>query len=547
MRKYLLSVLLIVVSSGALAAGTTCPTQPMAEGELNPIALRDFVNNNKVQSISAFVCCLPPSFRKNYIIAPASHAAQSGNPCSPRILMFNELRKPETKGGGSYDNPLNMVISINGGNVPGCPNVNQANSVEIMFDDKTGSFNKEKKPQVAYFDFEFPEKADPTAKEFAHLSGANPPDKCMMCHGTQGEAGPGGPRPIFEPVDNWGALLNGSNCVSDKMQESLRKAVAGNMKTNSRYDCLDPDPKGTDPFKLKKGPMLVSATALMDDLDVALADLDSRRIAEEIRGSPDYDKFKYVILASAACPELSSANASWSKLDLGEWIPPNTLKTLDNKSFLKQLFRTAPTSDLQNILITDRRKAYEAGENLKAQHDIDAAKLDAGDKKTELKTTTLPTCRDRSEVLEQSMGDPKRTEMKPDLLKRYVFDTESNGQSSRNPGNGVLRFLFEGRGINTGQWTMTPTVDPRVRGPANLAYWLLENDRDPKLAQLKSDWKARGLLRRPSDKITPEQFETFRQDPNFVAKSCESLRQISMKSFDPSIEVVPKAIKPIDQ
>ena len=219
-----------------------CPAVILREDQLTPQQIDLYLQRNasKIKTVDDFVCCLPESYRRNYISATNSKAAQNSNPFNPRVLIFNPI-PPAT-----FD--LRVVFSINGGD----PKLNQFESVETLFVDQ-------KKKTGAFYDIDFSPKK-------GVMSAANP-DQCMMCHGAP-SSGEGTVRFIFDPFGAWMRFANGftpCNEAEARWLTAVDHIADESLRKNPRYRCLIP----TTPAIKRE---------LLEKFDTSLATLETTRV-----------------------------------------------------------------------------------------------------------------------------------------------------------------------------------------------------------------------------------------------------------------------------
>lgn len=198
-------------------------THPMSDRIFSVANLRRFIEQNAadLRSPEDFVCSIPSRVRqgRDVIAAPASLAAQSGTPRSPRALI--PVGPLEDRDGNPT--PPVAVASANGG-VDG---VHQGNAVELAAFLPNGA--------IEYYDLDFDEIPP-------RLSEPNPA-VCMGCHGREGVVGVARVRPIVERIP-WVSFIgqNLEQRLCSQIEVDAYRALRGQSeaaaRSNPRLACL---------------------------------------------------------------------------------------------------------------------------------------------------------------------------------------------------------------------------------------------------------------------------------------------------------------------
>jgi hypothetical protein len=540
------SAILLVLSFTTSAFGQanqTCPAgKALDDSAINPSSIRSYAdaNRDKIKDIGDLICCLPKSYRENYVIAHTSKAKQNSVFYSPRVLLFNKLQKSVLeKTAGSSDEgrqPLQSVISINGGDA----NLEQTNSIEMMF-------NNPKTHEVEYFDYEHKDGK-------FHLSGKNP-EVCMACHNGGRPVGPGGPRTIFDPPSAWPRFLKGiSPCNEGEkaLTAALEKASEKTFKENPRFRCLDPKPDGFDPFQgghfdgvndISKN--AVRPSFLIDNLDQRLADLNDRRNAQIARSTPNYNSYKYAIIGALSCGAFGTMKAQ-------EWLPANVIAThnsdaellpaVKNSTDLLMTFKTKMkeyAAEDRKLAAKQKKMATEvnAGGHPVIEFSTRPTVCDvpgAGEARTRLMNRGRPTVssgRFSSVSLPQSLDGPP-------LLDRFVVDTALRG-FRRSSSNAFLRYLFEGRGISIQDWSMD-LFENYSRPPSFLVKYLMDAESsNTDLGKLRSDMKAAGMIGDPDQSRPRTGLDGLKKREEI----CDRLKKLSMEAFSDQAQMIEQPSK----
>lgn len=250
-------------------------------------------NANRNKSIEDVLCCLPEKYQKSYKVAFASLSAQKSHYRSPRLL-FGDLAKD------------GIVFSVSGGD----PALSQSQSIEVMY-------NNPLKDELELFDIEF----EHGRKKVSHKN----PQTCISCHGTNGELGVGGPRPIFNPAP-WPRMASASSTLmkcdyKDKYVEEATKSAFEAIQKNPRFSCLPPPASKSSVFGAD-----ISHNSVDLAYDLGLEKLNTRRVLKEIRYSANYGDIKHFLMGvNLGC--FSTANSDRSDaIDFPfgspqEWFP----------------------------------------------------------------------------------------------------------------------------------------------------------------------------------------------------------------------------------
>lgn len=411
-----------------------CPVAPLQESKITADGLTKYlaIFNKKSTSIEDFVCCLPEQFRQSIAVAHSGVAAQNSRPESPRVIMSNFVSgKPPTK-----------FLSINGGH----PDLNQSNSVEmVLVDDKTG--------EVTLHDIAF-------TKDGAKVSEPNPP-LCLKCHGNP-------PHLIFEGPTQWPRFVNGMTTeiqapqefaggVSQSMVEKYftsKETVAKKaLKENPRYRCLTKDVPGVN---------------FLIELDDAIEEQNEKRIAEQVRKSKDFDRFKLAMFGQQECPsaredldcQLGGGNACRS------WLAPEAIRELTQVATLRESVAHALNNEELFKAIREEKArpnasfATEMAKPLKAE----------GRLRSVSEKLTVGNMRGHANEAEELLKKYQSL-----IMRKYLADQYLSG--SAIPGG--LRLLFEARGISMSDWGTDIVAGYerlRVSGPA-----LMRHEADPDL------------------------------------------------------------------
>lgn len=414
----------------------SCRAKTPMPAVLTPESLRGWLggNGNLIRNPGDFICCLPAEYRStDFISIHSSIAGQNGTPKSPRVI----LHLPPTvnlSGEDGTDKNL-MAFTINGGE----PDMFQSDEVEIMnYQTKSGSFDLfdlRKVPGDVYM-----------------ISEANP-KACMRCHGeSSGRVPKHGPRPLFDE-DPWHRIVGGAmkcNPEQDKLQYLKSKKALEAIRDNPRFACLD------------KSSLLKSLKALKDRNDNifsndhfrnqnhSIASFDHllfvanyRRVEKMISDSPNYNAYKYIIAGSEFCGVVSN---------LEKWMPAKIIEQHSNLNFLTGSSAILTASDLKRR----RSQLKSEASTLRRKQREEVLDKNKTDSEPIVPGASVYSCPDNELIQKVEASEDQALKIKNPVLRAYSLDrvpsaTVSELNTAGFPG--ILRFLFEARGIHISDWS----------------------------------------------------------------------------------------------
>lgn len=406
----------VLLALFSLATEPSCPSNIKLNANIHsPEHIKQYITNLSINSPEKLICCLATTPGLEIAIAPTSVAGQNGDYLNPRVLIVSRNKEK---------NEINSIFSINSG----ASHLEQKDAVEMMFNDREKG--------LAYVDFDF-------AGGKSHVSKRNP-ELCMSCHGNNGKVPANGPRPIFD-VGPWPRFLMEAPPSEDrntsrelvgqhlcperaKLESLLENKSANAINNNPRYACIKNLPRIN-----------------IGDLDVALQNLNIKRIINFIRATPDYDKFKYVIAAAETC----------SDFDPDKYIPKSVLDKMKNQDSIDKDLKSL-NSPGQLIEYLDRKhmalnqKANIHDKALAPLHNKITANqpIDLGDDLSASRfCSDTPTKYKDFETAENSFFPSNNV-----IYNRYKADSQVVGTGVSN-----LRYIFESRGIDISEWNMRAT------------------------------------------------------------------------------------------
>ncbi len=408
--------------SAAPGMAAECKINPLAENALNEQGLRSFVEQFGKQnlSIDEFACCLPKVFKQNHLVVHSSVAQQDSIPESPRVILtnFSFNDSGESK-------PPTAFFSINGGH----SSLRQTKSYEVAFvNPQTG--------KVELFDINF-------SNRFPTVEGPNPP-LCLACHGTNGQHGVSGPRLIFDGPDVWPRFVNGVDFLAPVtaaptpvwLQTYLKRlgdASKKDLDTNPRFQCIS---------------KTVPTVGFQNELDHMIAKLNRLRVVQEIRGTKDYETYKFAIAASEICPNMiydvdcqlhKRAQPSSNDSSCKNWFSAAAVREMNRENLLSSWIQGVSDSERLNQLANVRL----AGKKNDIRKEVEKSNRSNSLERMNFNFRSK-LFRDKTQ-----MPDKRLTKLKSLILRKYVVDLEDHG-STVIP---MTRFLFESRGIPIGSWS----------------------------------------------------------------------------------------------
>jgi hypothetical protein len=491
----MLIILFLFLQSWAIdkscSAGAPITSNSMTAGGLNTYLQS---NKAKIRDIGDLICCLPKEYQSNFVVGYDSIAGQPGSIQSPRILMFNQLRDPKKM--DFISNELRAIVTANGGD----PSLMQFNNLEAMF-------NPSDKKEVELRDYEL-------QNGNVHMSGPNP-ESCMNCHSSMaGE--PGGPRANFEPFGNWTRFLDGiipcseteKNLMTEIQNKTYQKIVE-----NPRFRCLDHS-------KIKDGQF-----DLLSQLDIPLRKISNRRTAQIVKSTPDYQSYKYAILGAGLCRNFQEESFN----DPSTWLPPEVKKRHHSRELMSKDVRES--TDIWKTLKDGTEKERAAfivmeEKQKKMISDFQLGKIPqvdfyrgafCGSKLTQ--TIRLGGVEQKVDAIDSSILFARK--YIPDSLHRIFVDGLLKKMRNSGANDADIRYLFEGRGIDTSGWNRSATPGGNSKdGLQDLVEDLLALE--PKLSPLKSIEPAIKNL---------EKIDNLKEKISLQTKLCKKLRDMSLNAF----------------
>lgn len=453
----LLFVLLSGVVSNAYAANECPAHQPLTTKQMTPEGVRQWLTKNSeaLKTVEDVVCCLPQTYLRNYLVSYSGRAGQTGSPESPRVFAFDS-QKPGT-----------MILTFNGGDAY----LNDPHNIEMGF------IKDGKKFEI--YDIEF-------YKRFAQMSEKNPM-RCLRCHSevTGNEA-----RPFFHMNGSANFVTGPGSCSSeeDELQTRAQKMALEAIIKNPRFNCLDRAQAQATLAAHEKNHKWTTGNfdENLRKLKNILRNYQKNRFAELVHAAPEYSRYRFAIVGAERCPGFKPA----------EWLPADILSKHNVFSALQP-----PLSGIEKD-----DDYHEAWDKLKEDQEGRLRGL------RRIARTEFDIKRGTFRPAFQSWlcpGDPTFEKLHDfkvptDPVERafalYEVDAKLRifPQSDGTDRTAILRYLLDGRGVDTSAWT--------------LSY----NSREDLHA---------------FDGVAEELMALEPKDKELREKSCERLKQSSIKAF----------------
>jgi hypothetical protein len=246
--------------------------------------LIELIRTKNVRSVEALLPLLPEEMRAQYVVITHSDSLQSGDEVNPRVMMYH-AENTFTR------DPKLLAICFSGDA-----------SDESFYTVETMEF-RNAPPRWEFRQIHFPHKPGLQVM----VSKPNPKD-CLHCHDTE-------PRPIWEPYPHWPGVTPAGDKLEEKEIAYLEDFVTRGAK-HPRYSQLDRKRNlelngANDRFRY----------TLPFDFQIAVSAAERIRVPHVLRGSPDYAKYRYALLAALVdCEKLTDfapalgGEAKWRKL-----------------------------------------------------------------------------------------------------------------------------------------------------------------------------------------------------------------------------------------
>lgn len=392
-----------------------CPAnQPLTIKQMTPEGVRQWlkINSEELKTVEDVVCCLPQNYLKNYLVSYSGRAGQTGSPESPRVFVFDS-QKPGT-----------MILTFNGGDAY----LNDPHNIEMGFV-KDG-----KKFEI--YDIEF-------YKRFAQMSEKNPV-RCLRCHS---EVSGADARPFFHINGSANFVTGPSSCSNeeDELQNRAQKMALDAIIKNPRFGCLDRAQAQSTLAAQEKNHKWTAGKfdENLRKLKNILHGYEKSRFAQLVHDSPDYSKYRFAIVGAERC----------SNFKASDWLPADVLS--------KHTVFATLRPELAGV---EKEEGYrEAWDKLKEDQEgrvralrrIARTEFDIkrGSFRPAFQSWLCP-----SDPTFEKLHDFK---IPSDAAERALakFEVDSHlriyPQNENTDRTAILRYLLDGRGVETSAWTLS--------------------------------------------------------------------------------------------
>jgi hypothetical protein len=490
MFNFVFALLLValLLSTTAWAEGTDCPAeQPVTPKVMSsPETFAKWLQGNaeSLKTVEDLICCLPQNYLKNYLVSHSGRAGQNGSPESPRIFLYDTTKNNS------------MILAFNGGEAY----LNQPHNVELGFIKDNKKFD--------VYDIEF-------YKRFAEISEKNPA-RCLRCHADSinQEARP------FVHMDATPMFVSGAVSCSpneDEIQTKSQSLALDAIVKNPRFRCLDrAQAQATlknvkEKFPKYEGPFADRIKKMKE----MFKPYQKMRLARLIHDSAHYEEYKFALVGADMCPNFKIA----------DWLPADVAGQHTSVSSLRDEIAAANEAKdwpELHVKLKEEQNDHERSLSKILRSDFD---LRRGSFRPSFQSWLCPS--EPSFAKTENATLPEKGVDR--ILGKFELDSRLRAFPSDdlNPLTPILRFLIEGRAIDTAGWTLAFNPKEDFQPFDHYAEGLIA------LEPAKGTLKA--LLATPKKQPRPTE----------PAETCEKLRLASLKSLTGFVgrkpsEAVPK-------
>jgi hypothetical protein len=255
---------LLVLASGACRAWVSGAPAGVSEPSLE---------RRDIHSVPEFLAALPESLRSHYVLMFRSRSPQTATYAAPRVIL--------------YGSDARNVVAFDG----------SSETVDLM------SFDEDEKSFV-FREVTFPTNA--SAPPSMVVSEGNP-ERCRACHGTP-------PRPVWDTYPLWPGAYGeeAGSPPSDKEREgyaSFLRSRADHPRYRSVVARQETSIEAAE--RRYRGGAALAANTEFTEL---LSELNAKHIAAELRASPQFEPYRYDLLAtiSSKCGDIVEWPRSWA-------------------------------------------------------------------------------------------------------------------------------------------------------------------------------------------------------------------------------------------
>lgn len=391
-----------------------CPAnQPLKTKMMTPDGIRQWlkVNSESLKTVEDVVCCLPQQYLKNYVVSYSGHAGQTGSPESPRVFLYDTQKNGTT------------LLTLNGGDAY----LNEPHNIEMAY------FKDQKKFEI--YDIEF-------YKRFAQMSEKNPV-RCLRCHADVNNVDA---RPFFHMNSSANFVTGPTTCApdEDEIQNKAQEMALNAIVKNPRFACLD---RAQAEATLASHEKSHKWSGPFSDRLKKLQDIFGRyqktRFAQLIRSSNQYSSYRFAIIGAEICPTFKPA----------EWLPVDILAQHNTFSALSpELAGVENTEQYQKALekLKGEEESRERFLHRLARSDFD---LRRGSFRPSFQSWLCPS----DETFQKLKGATISADASTRALQKFDLDSRLRifPKTDHVESTAVLRYLLDGRGIDTTNWTLS--------------------------------------------------------------------------------------------
>jgi len=363
------------------------------------------------------------------------------------------------------------VLTFNGGDAY----LNEPLNIEMGF------LKDNKKFEI--YDIEF-------YKRFAQMSEKNP-TRCLRCHADSNNMEA---RPFFHMNGSASFVTGPTPCSieEDELQNKAQSMALQAIVKNPRFSCLDraqaAKAQATLGNQEKNHKLQGTYTENLKRLQELFSRFEKNRLAQLIRSSPNYASYRFALIGAELCPGFKPS----------EWLPAEILSQHNVFSSLNPELAGIDNEDQYREAL-DKLKSEQEGRArglkriLKSEFD-----LKRGSFRPAYQSWLCANDSDFEKWREVKLSNEPRER----AFAKFQMDTKMRifPKNERADITAALRFLLDGRGIDTSAWTLSfnPKEDLHPFEPVAIDLVALE---------------------------------TQGRDSPLKDKSCENLKANSLKAF----------------
>ena len=334
-----------------------CPLgREISESELDSLSTKGILSSDlkiKLRKPEDLICCLPETYRKNYVVAPRTQSARISTAYNPRVILFSSLN---VKGTLKLQRALTFLGTGGDPDLEG--DAIESDPGKISVEILQNSLQDERKTDPYTFtDLSFRKS---NGGDFSHVPTASPNDEsCVRCHGGSAKSSTSysshSSYPIFPRDPIWPALFGQFGILTTGAEFPISRSEFGTELSDlkkfretleagkdKRYSCLiglkerveceiQRDEVLLAQFKNQSDKSCVNSKQLLDEktadeigkinesqkcqsfigfeqknfeFSSILHNTERDKVFNLLKKTPDYNKFKYSLLGSVICPSI---------------------------------------------------------------------------------------------------------------------------------------------------------------------------------------------------------------------------------------------------